>query len=866
VKNIKYITLLLTIIILSHPVISKAQITNDRQLNSSLSSDSLYFTLSLDSTNLDSIHSDSIQTEKKSDKLEGPINYYADIVMVSRDKNNIYLEGNAKVAYQNMTLEAAKILINQDNRTLYAEGISDTTDSLGNPIYKGTPIFTESGQEPMSGNNLQYNFYTKRGKISQGKTRMPPGYYKGDNVYKISKNSLLVEDGYFTSCEYIDEPHFYFRSDEMRIEVQEKVIARPVYLYIADVPLFVLPFGVFPNKKGRHSGLMIPTYGESAYGGRFLKGIGYYWAPNDYIDATFNTDYYDKIGFTYNADLSYVLRYILNGRVSGFYFPKDPNRPDLQNRWALQFSHSQTLDPTLRLAASGKFQSDGELAREYAADYNRRVDQILSSNLTLSKKWTGTKNSMQLSLSRTQNLQSGAINYVAPNLRFSRSQSSIYETITGITVLGTKKWYQSINFSYNSRALYKGYSLNPPGGKHESGEDKGIEHNLSFNAPQKILKYINISPALTYQEIWVDETVEAFYDPDSAETITRPKKGFAARRTYRGSVSLNTILYGLFEPNIGTLKFIRHKIDPKISFQFSPDFSDPSFGYYTEVRDDSGDVVNKIDRFGSGNPFSSTPRGKFQNMQISLGNLFQAKLVDGDKETKMDLFRLNFSTSHNFLAEEFKWAPLRSDFRSTPLKGVNLTISTSHSFYKLKDNKLVNELRFPRLTQLNGNLGFSIDQNTLSSLWEENEKTENSEEITEEIETENLVQDEFLYKEDISDEFAAKRISIPWRLNLGFNYNRNVETDRKRFNIKAALNVTITKKWRINYTATYDAILGDLAYQSISIYRDLHCWEMSFNWQPTVNYYSFRINVKADILQDLKLTKHPSSSRRNVGY
>jgi hypothetical protein len=41
---------------------------------------------------------------------------------------------------------------------------------------------------------------------------------------------------------------------------------------------------------------------------------------------------------------------------------------------------------------------------------------------------------------------------------------------------------------------------------------------------------------------------------------------------------------------------------------------------------------------------------------------------------------------------------------------------------------------------------------------------------------------------------------------------------------------------------------------------------MSFNWQPTVGYYSFRINVKADILQDLKLTKHPSGSARNVAY
>jgi len=867
VKKIQNINLVLSIIICFLPVFSQAQFTDSLEVDTSPPGDSLNVILPLDSTMTDSAQSDSLKTDQKTKQLEGPIKYYADVVQVSRDKNRIYLEGNAKVVYQNMTLDAAKITINQENRTLFAEGVSDTTDSLGNPIYTGIPVFTESGREPMTGNTLLYNFYTKRGKISYGKTKMPPGFYKGENVHKISKNTLLVEDGYFTSCEYIDEPHFYFRSNKMRVEVQDKVVARPVYLYIADVPVFVLPFGVFPNKKGRHSGLMIPTYGESAYGGRFLKGIGYYWAPNDYIDATFATDYYDKLGFTYNADLSYVVRYILNGRIFGFYFPRDPNRPDLRNRWAVQFTHSQTIDPTLRLAATGKFQSDGELAKDYAADYNRRVDQILSSNITLSKKWLGTKNSLQLSLSRTQNLQTGTINYMAPNLRFTRSQSSIYETVTGNTLLGKKAWYQTVNFSYTGQALNKGFSLNPPEGEPESGESRGVQHNLSFNAPQKILKYFNISPALSYQEIWVGETTEAYYDPDSNETITEQVDGFAVRRTFNGSISMNTIIFGMFEPNIGSLKFIRHKLDPKVSFQFSPDFSDPSYGYFTYIEDSSGNE-DKIDRFGGpGNPFGSTPRGKSQRMQMSLGNLFQAKLIDGEKESKMDLFRLNFSTSYDFLKDSINWNPLRTDFRSTPLKGVNLTISATHSFYEQRNGREINKLRAPRLANLNGNLGFSIDQNTLSQLWEEDkEKSEDMQEITEEEEGDKLVDDEYLYREEVSDEFAAKRIKIPWRLNLGFNYNQNELSDRKRFNIKAALNVTITKKWRINYTTTYDAILKELAYQSISIYRDLHCWEMSFNWQPTVNYYSFRINVKADILQDLKLTKHPSGSTRNVGY
>ncbi len=820
----------------------------------------------------DSIQTDSTQAKAQ---LEGPIIYTADIVSVSREENKIYLEGDAKVAYQNITLEAAKIMIDQDDHILYAEGVSDTTDSLGNPIYTGTPVFSEKGVEPIEGVTLTYDFHTKRGKIGQGKTNMPPGYYKGDRIHKIGNKTLLVEDGYFTSCEYIDNPHFYFRSDKMRVEMHEQIVARPVYLYIADVPVFVIPFGVFPSKKGRHSGILIPSYGESAYGGRFLRNIGYYWAPNDYIDATFMTDFYDKLGFTYKANLDYVIRYALNGRVSGFYFPKDPNRPELKNRWAFEFTHSQTIDPTLRLAAKGKFQSDGDLAQDYASDYNRRTNQILTSNLTLSKKWPGTKNSLQFSLSRTENLQSGDISFTAPNLRFTRSQSSLYETITGNPVRGTKKWYQSINFSYNGKMLNKGSEKkNSETGEIVKDESRGVDHALSFNAPQKIFKYLNISPSVSYSEIWVDEITKANIDSSTNNLVYYQEKQFAVRRMFNGNIGLNTTLFGLFEPNIGSLKYIRHKIDPRITFTFAPDFSDPFYGYFTHVADTSG-VEKKVDKFRT-NPFGrSTSTNKTQRMTINLNNFFQAKLINGDEETKLDLFRLDFATGHNFLADSLNWDNLRSNFRATPIKGVNFTISSSHSFYKRGESGKGerNEFSLPRLLNLNANLGFSLDQNTFK-VGEEKEKKEKEKagEGEEGLRTESdelELDDDYLYTEERSDEFAAQRITIPWRVNLTMNYNydkSDINNIREKFNVKAAANVTITKGWKINWTATYDVVENDLVYQSISIYRDLHCWEMSFNWQPSIDYYSFRINVKADILQDLKLTKHPSGSSRQVGY
>ena len=110
---------------------------------------------------------------------------------------------------------------------------------------------------------------------------------------------------------------------------------------------------------------------------------------------------------------------------------------------------------------------------------------------------------------------------------------------------------------------------------------------------------------------------------------------------------------------------------------------------------------------------------------------------------------------------------------------------------------------------------------------------------------------------------------INFTIQFNFNYNLNRSTLNnkvERFNIMATANISITKNWKLNWTGTFDAVKKDLVYQSISIYRNLHCWEMSFNWQPSVDYYSFKINVKADILQDMKLTKHPSGTARNVSY
>jgi hypothetical protein len=69
--------------------------------------------------------------------------------------------------------------------------------------------------------------------------------------------------------------------------------------------------------------------------------------------------------------------------------------------------------------------------------------------------------------------------------------------------------------------------------------------------------------------------------------------------------------------------------------------------------------------------------------------------------------------------------------------------------------------------------------------------------------------------------------------------------------------VSITKKWKLSVTSGYDFTTKEITLTSINVYRDLHCWEMHFNWVPFGFRQSFSIdiNVKSSVLRDLKLSR-----------
>jgi hypothetical protein len=77
--------------------------------------------------------------------------------------------------------------------------------------------------------------------------------------------------------------------------------------------------------------------------------------------------------------------------------------------------------------------------------------------------------------------------------------------------------------------------------------------------------------------------------------------------------------------------------------------------------------------------------------------------------------------------------------------------------------------------------------------------------------------------------------------------------------------VSISEKWKFSVSSGYDFKYNGLTYTNMSVHRDLHCWEMNFNWTPIASpffgrasNYSFDLRVKSSLLQDLKISRRRS--------
>ena len=835
-----------------------------------------------------------------SNDLDFPIIYSADKIQYRLKDEETDFEGHANIKHEKTNLEAGFVTVNWQTSMLNAlpklEG-----DTLSEPIF---PIIKEKGKDPMSGDAITYNLDTRKGRITKGHTKADDGYYTGNQIRNETEKVFFIENSTYTTCD-LDTAHFHFESTKMKVIQNDVVIARPIILHLGQIPIFGIPLGIFPHKGGqRHSGWIMPSYGETKNRGQYLQGLGFYWAVSEFWDSKFLVDFGDREGAVFKINNAYRMRYKFNGGLSirnQQHLTDSKNISDItetrRSSTNIRWNHTQKLRNNQSFNANVTYSSSGDydFSKKYGHSEADRMNQKAISNVSYSKRWPKAKNSFSGSYYSNRDLliddkinpfsayyvtptkagtQLNIVNRTFPKFSFRHGQSNLVPTLAK-----DKKWYNTITWNYGlsfnnkDRDYYESVyidSSNSFGWTDSTGklvtqneQNSGWVHTSSINAPQKVFKYISVNPSMNLKSVWVDESFDGDWN-DSTHSFTKfEKQGFAARTTGSFSMNTNTQIYGLFPIPFGPVRAVRHVMSPSIGYSWTPDFSKPLFGKdlgYVITETDSTGKEYYHDKF-AGTMAGNTPRSERKSMSFSLNNVFQAKMKKGDEEKKVDLLSWRMSSSYNFAADSMNLSNLRSTVRSKIAGKLNLDLNMTHDFYKYNTDRKkriaefnLNENGFiePRLTSARLSTGFRFSGKRWAGKIEE-EEAKDTTEVDEDLAGPGLINP----LKNMRNTLNNKNL---WKTNISLSYSysaTNPANPRKTFWVNTNSSINVTQKWRVSYRARFDLILRDLVSHSFSIHRDLHCWELSLHWTPSGlgQGINFKLNVKSPTLKDIKIEK-----------
>ncbi|OFY26842.1 MAG: hypothetical protein A2275_05045 [Bacteroidetes bacterium RIFOXYA12_FULL_35_11] len=844
------------------------QINPDTVIIDTLKSNKDSLSLSIPFSNDSTKENNSTEKKKNTDKIDDPIKYNArDSIRFDIESQKVFLYGDAFIKYKDIELKAAYIEMSLGEDLVYAKGVIDTSGKeIGKPVFK-------QGDQEFDAVEMTYNFKTKKGLIKGVITKQEGSFLHSEKTKKQANDIVCLEHGKFTTCD-LHDPHFYIALTKAKVIPDDKIISGPAYLVIADIPMPIgIPFGFFPNKKGNTSGVLIPEYGDEENRGFFLRNGGWYFAINDYVDLSLTGDIYSNMSWGASMNSNYKKRYKFGGHFNLKYneniLGEETDSEYQQNKlFAVTWSHAQ--DPKAR--PNSTFSANVNVSSSSFDRYNstnytgNMFTNQKQSNISYSRIFPNSPFSFSSNFRHSQNSMDSTITITLPDINFGMSRIFPFRKKNKT---GELKWFDNIGVSYTTTAQNKITTKESKLFEEESLSQfkNGMQHSIPLSTSFKVLRYFNLSPSANYTERWYLNSINRYWDDSvkinettfgNIKTDTIP--GFNRAYDYNFTLSLSTTLYGMYQLKVGPLKAVRHVMTPSVSLSYRPDFGEEKFGVYkkhmevfrrTNAPNDT--IYRQYSRFENG-IFGTPQNGKAGMVNFSLGNNLEMKVrskadtVEGLKKIKI-FDALNFSTSYNIAADSLKWMPLNISGSTNFLRLLNLRFSGIVDPYSF-DSLLTGYTRvnrfmldengdFGRITSANLSIGANINAKTFQNARKEKELNEN--------------------KNKRFDKNGYHIFRIPWNLSLSYNlrYDKPDVEDKTTQTLQVSGDFFLTPKWQIRFRTDYDFEVKKLVNASIDIHRDLHCWEMSFNWIPFGFYKSFhfKINVKSSILQDLKMER-----------
>lgn len=877
---------------------------------------------------------DSTATDSLSnpDDLQNTVEYTAeDSTIMDAVLKQVHLYGNAEVNYGTINLKASYIRLNWVTNEVYAVGTYDSTAKkmAGEPIFQDGP---ETYNTKEIRYNFKSKKALIQGIVTQegdGNIRGEKVKKDADGNFYI-RHSIYTTCNLTHPHYYINAPKIKMVNKKQVISGPFNLVISDVPLPIA-LPFGFFPF---PKKKENGtSGVIFPTYGEEPNGrGFYLREGGYYFAISEYINATVTGQIYSNGSWGLGVTSAYIKRYQYSGNLS-LRFNKNKSSDEVDklfkrgatNDFAILWSHApkargnSTFSANVNISSNSYNQLQEFDVTKYTSNvasssvqYNRTFGQYMRAaaslrvNQNFGQKVPG-KELRQNGKTNASTDFSFGVNQIAPfamkggrgrwyeSFRLGMDFSGNYTLTNSLTAVDTS--YSRLGFvltnnvdtSRVNKTKVVPFNLNNLPDMLKDAQFTG-RYSIPISLPNfKLLRFVNVTPSVSLSgEVFTKQYKYTWLGADSIRIDTVKKVG--TEYSYNFGAGMNTRFYGTFFFGGKRLEAIRHTVIPSVSFTYTPDFTGEAFGFYDrfQIVDRTGNVRDlSLSRFrgigsGLGNGRASSV------ISFSLNNSFEMKL-----KTKSDtaaaqfekvslLDNLSLGGSYNLLADSLNLSNITVNANARIGRNLNLNFNMNLDPYtyqanpNIVGNQVGTKVNRYAITSGQGlanlqNLGFTLgtsfspkgssSNNNNNANTKPNPNDPNA--ATKEEVKEFVKQNPDLYVD----------FNIPWNLSLNYNFGLTKPGLSKATLIQAVQatgDLSLSKNFKISVSSGFDFTAFQPTITQLTLYRDLHCWDMSFSWTPfagsasRVSNYSFTLKVKSAILQDLKVTRRRSFYDRSA--
>lgn len=821
------------------------------------------------------VKTDTFSLKISKDTLDAPLHYKAEDSAVGLVlEKKIILYGKTKTEYKDIVLTAPRVEMDQTTQIVTAVNRKDSSGA----VVEAAQFKDESSA--FTSDTIRYNFKTQIGQTKNTFTEQDGILIIGEVAKKVSADVTFVKKGRFTTC-MLDEPHYDFLTSKMKVVNKKVAIAGPTHLEFEGVPIpLYLPFGYFPLQKGMHSGLLPPQFATNEQYGLGLEGLGYYKVINQYWDAKIYGNIYSYGGWSVNLNPSYRKRYRYNGA-----FNLSMQSTKLNFKGDPDFSKTKTFSVNWYHSVDSRARPGTQFSANVSASstkFNRLVpnspqmnfQNIQTSSIAYSKSWAGKPYNLTMSANHSQNNFTHLINLSLPDVGFTVNTQYPFQKKNGV---GAAKWYEKLGIGYfgNFRNQVSFYDTAFSFRNLIDTLQWGAQHNfpITLSLPPIMGGAVIVSPNVSIQQVWIAQKFRRTWNNATQKIDTSITKGIFMDQQVAFGLSFNTAMFGTLQFKRKTgLQAIRHVVRPSFSVNYKPDLSKNHF-YKTQINS-AGYLMEFSEFEGALYPgFSKGKTGGF-GFQIDNNVEYKWRKKSDTTTTKITAKKLidgfGISGGYNFLRDSLKLDIFNLYFRTTLFDKINISANSALDPYQVDSmgrdiNKYLwqgNKFQLGRLTY--GTI--SVSSNFKSKPKDAKKEEAKKKMVEQRLNDPSLVADQrqlMAYMQQNPGDFVD--FNIPWQLNVGYSltFYSKLKSDYSGFTKEFSSNLNfngsfnLTPKWNFSTNGFYDLHTKKLQTFQMSINRDLHCWQLSINVTPVglYRYFSFTINPKSSLLQDLRINR-----------